>query len=305
MYASIDIGTNTLLLLIAEISEKGLTVIHEEQQVPRLGEGVDGERNLSDSAVNRVIRSLKDFKRLIEERYPDVRDTMVTATSAVRDARNRKKFLSRVKKETGFNIYLLSGLEEALFTFRGANSVLPSNRRPAAVLDIGGGSTEIAWGEEGELVDRHSYDMGCVRYTERYFPHDRPNQEQINKCRKEAADILKYKLFSFPEDVILIGVSGTVTSLAYMKLDIDSYKTSMLDGKVFQRSELRDWIEDVQKKKAAELTEEYPEVMEGRADIFLAGLLILEQVMSMYGFEQLVVSTGGIRHGAILEMADK
>lgn len=293
MYASIDIGTNTVLLLIAEKSENGLTVIHEEQQVPRLGEGVDEERNLSDLAVNRVIKSLKYFKHLIKRGYPDVKETMVTATSAVRDARNRKKFISRVKKETGYNIHLLSGLKEALFTFRGANSVLSFNSRSTAVVDIGGGSTEIAWGEDGALNDRYSYDMGCVRYTERYLQDDPPSSEQINRCRKAAAEILKEKLFSFPEDITFIGVAGTVTSLSYIALGCDTYNSSIMDGNVIQWLELRDWIENIKGKKAAELTEKYPEVMKGRADIFLAGLLILEQIMNLYGVEQFLVSTGG------------
>lgn len=305
MYASIDIGTNTVLLLVAEKSEQGLNVIHEEQRVPRLGRNVDRERNLSDEAINHVTEVLNEYKTIIEKNYPLVKDIVVTATSAVRDAGNRKHFISQVKEETGFTITLLSGVEEARFTFGGALSVLPFNSTPTAVVDIGGGSTEIAWGEAGSLIDRYSWNMGSVRFTERYLPDDPPSPEQISKCRRSIHELLEEKLFSFPEDTILVGVAGTATSLAYIYLNSDTYKSSIINNTTVTLSELKRGIENIQSEKANKLAEKYPEVMKGRADIFLAGLLILEQIMLTYGFDQLIVSTGGIRHGAVLERLKK
>ncbi len=305
MYASIDIGTNTVLLLIAEMSHTGLNVIHEEQHIPRLGRGVDRDRNLSDEAINRVTEVLNEYKIVIEKEYPGTKEVMVTATSAVRDAGNRQYFIGRVKEETGFTITLLSGVEEARFTFGGAQRVLPFNSTPSAVVDIGGGSTEIAWGKDGALLERYSFDMGSVRFTERYLQDDSPSQDQINRCRLAIDELIGENKFSFPPDTILIGVAGTATSLAYIHLDRETYKSSTINNTIIKLPELKRWIEYIQTIKAVELVKKYPAVMKGRADIFLAGLLILEQIMVTYGFDELIVSTGGIRHGAILEMAGK
>lgn len=306
MKASIDIGTNTALLLIAQHSENRFTVVHEEQRLPRLGQGVDKQGNLSDMAIERVVAALKDFKTIIAEQYPAVTDTVVTATSAVRDAENKEDFVKTINRETGFVVQILSGLKEAQYTFYGAQSVLPASNLPIVVLDIGGGSTEIAYGSAPEgLFARHSFDMGCVRFTERYFESQPPAALQLEKCRNSIDRILNQKDFSFDEKAILVGVAGTVTSLAYMQIGCETYYSSRLNGQIITRETLREWVTYIQEKTADELIRKYPEVMEGRADIFLAGLLILEAVMDAYGFKKLTVSTGGIRHGALLESMDK
>lgn len=305
MYASIDIGTNTALLLIARTAKQSLEIIREEQRIPRLGQGVDRHGNLNKEAVDRLIQALLEYKAIIEKEYPEVQGTIVTATSAVRDAGNRRVFIERVKEETGFTVQILSGFEEAQYTFAGAQSVLPLNEQPVAVVDIGGGSTEIAYGKDKSLIDRYSYDMGCVRFTERYLHDNPPSEKQIEKCRATIDELLGENHFSFEDNTVLIGVAGTVTSLAHMILELDKYNYSRLNGVSVKANELKKWIGYVKSRKATELTKKYPEVMEGRADIFLAGLLILERVMATYDFEQLIVSTGGIRHGAILEMENK
>lgn len=306
MKASIDIGTNTALLLVGRFSEKGLEVLCEEQRLPRLGQGVDQEGNLGQEAVSRTIRALLDYKNILSRRYPEVTETVVTATSAVRDAANRKEFVEKIKSETGFDVQILSGLDEARYTFYGAQSVLPIEDRPVLIIDIGGGSTEIAYGSGMQgLLERHSFDMGCVRFTERYLKNEQPSTRQVAHCRTAIADMLKENTFSFADNTILVGVAGTVTSLAHIHLGLSSYNESRLNRQELTMPIIRDWISYLRSNRAEQLLAEYPEVMEGRADIFLAGLLILEGVMTAYGFERLTVSTGGIRHGALLQIAGK
>ena len=118
MKAAIDIGTNTVLLLVAEITETGLKVVHEEQRMPRLGKGVDLNKTLSINSIHRVVSSIKEYKNILETQYNDVSEIVVTATSAVRDASNKNEFISTIKKETGFDVQLLSGAEEALLKER-------------------------------------------------------------------------------------------------------------------------------------------------------------------------------------------
>ncbi|WP_138429731.1 Ppx/GppA phosphatase family protein [Fodinibius saliphilus] len=301
MRASIDIGTNTVLLLVAKVSDGELKVVNEQQRVPRLGEGVDKERNLSEKAIRRVIDALIYFRKVLKENYPSVKTIKVTATSAVRDANNRNEFIKQVKQEAGFEVSVLNGYEEAQFTFWGSQSVL-TVEKPIAVIDIGGGSTEIAVGSPAEgLTDRHSFNMGCVRFTERYLFANPPNRNQIEDCRTEIKNVLINRPFSFAEGTKLVGVAGTVTSLVYMELGLRSYNAEALNEYQLEVATLRKWIAYIQQQNSSELIDEYPEVMKGRADIFLAGLLILEQTMELYNFDRLLVSTGGIRHGAILK----
>lgn len=304
MYASIDIGTNTVLLLVAEIRNGKPSVLHEEQRIPRLGRGVDASKNLDPDSVERVLDALRVYRELIRNRYPDVSQVAVTATSAVRDAGNRAKFISRVKEETGFDVTVLDGYEEAEYTFAGAMSVLPLSR--AAVIDIGGGSTEIALGENGNLLDRQSLDMGSVRFTERYLKQDPPAAGEMEECAAAVRKMLAGRPFergSTPGKPSLVGVAGTVTSLAYMDAGLDTYRPERLNGYRLPAGTVGGWIERLSGMTAGEIETEYPDVMKGRADVITGGLIILRGFMEYHSFREVTVSTGGIRHGSLLKMA--
>jgi exopolyphosphatase/guanosine-5'-triphosphate,3'-diphosphate pyrophosphatase len=130
MKASIDIGSNTVLLLVSEPHGEKVTVIDEKQEAPRLGRGVDADKNLHPQSIQRVVEALQRFKTTIKKSYPEVEGIKTVATSAVRDAHNRDAFVSQIKEETGLEVEILSGEQEALFTYRGAKSMLkdPTNR---------------------------------------------------------------------------------------------------------------------------------------------------------------------------------
>ncbi len=301
MKAAIDIGTNTVLLLIAEITEKGLNVVHEEQRVPRLGKGVDSSKILHSDSIERVLVSIKEYKAIIESDYPQVDEVVVTATSAVRDAQNRKEFIEQVKTETGYDIRLLSGDEEAKCTFEGALSVVDVPHKTSAfVLDIGGGSTEVALGTTKGVSKHHSSDMGSVRFKERFLLQNPPYSEEIFQCRDEIRRLFNTKKFKVPRNVEAIGVAGTATSLAAIDLQIDEHETERLNGHIINRQKLSKSIEIFSLHTYDQLLELSPVLLKGREDIFLTGLLILEGFMKFYNLEQIKVSTGGIRHGALL-----
>lgn len=304
MKAAIDIGTNTVLLLVAESSNNTLKVLYEEQRVPRLGQGVDDSGHLSVGATRRVIKALREYRHILAKRFPAVQDVYITATSAVRDARNRTEFLERVQQETGFKIEILSGFEEAQYTFWGAQSILDDEliTTENVVIDIGGGSTELVWGGSEDIKDRYSFDMGCVRFTERFLQDSPPAPGQVDMCREAIREVIEDYNFNFPDNISLIGVAGTVTSLAFIDKQMETYESKLLAGHKMPKEQVDDYILEFRQLSTSELLKRYPEVMEGRADIFLAGLLILQQVMATYEFQQLTVSTGGIRHGAVLEM---
>ncbi|HCI72750.1 MAG TPA: Ppx/GppA family phosphatase [Balneola sp.] len=306
MKAAIDIGTNTVLLLVAEITKTGLKVVHEEQRMPRLGKGVDLNKTLSINSIHRVVSSLKEYKNILETQFNGVSEIVVTATSAVRDASNKNEFISTIKKETGFDVQLLSGAEEAQCTFEGAMSVLGNQSEgDVFVLDIGGGSTEIALGRNGELIDSYSFDMGCVRFTERFLVEDPPYQEQIRECRDAVESMLGSKKFKFKKNVKAIGVAGTLTSLAAIDLQIDEYDPEHMNGHLIVSEKLRKGIEIFSLHTHEQLLELSPKVLKGREDIFLAGLLILEGFLNYFDLKEIIVSTGGIRHGALLDSVKK
>lgn len=301
MKAAIDIGSNTVLLLVGEVVSTGIYVLREEQRIPRLGKGVDQHKNLDEGSIKRVLDVLKEYKGIIEEEYPEVEEVIVTATSAVRDAENREAFLNLVLQETGYRVRLLTGDEEAQMTFFGALSAVDDlEAKNFFVLDIGGGSTEIALGTKETLADFHSFDMGCVRFKERFLVHNPPFQEEIIECREEIQRLFSNKRFKVPRKIEAIGVAGTATSLAAIDLQLDEFENDAINGHLIKRDKLSKGIEIFSLHTYDQLLELSPKLLKGRQDIFLAGLLILEGFMKYHDIDEIKVSTGGIRHGALL-----
>lgn len=301
MRAAIDIGTNTVLLLVAGVNDGVISPVHEEHRVPRLGKGVDADKNINQAATQRVISALKEYRELLSKDFPALERVTVTATSAVRDARNREEFMHSVQEETGFKIRLLSGREEAEWTAHGALSVLEEVYGNVLIIDIGGGSTEVASLSGMNIADAHSFDMGSVRFTERFLGDDPPKKAQITACRKEVENLLNDRPFDIKEDAILVGVAGTVTTLAGISSGLTGYQPEKLNGYVLTLESIRSVIERFSVTASEKILKEHPVYLKGRADIFMAGMLILEGFMERSGFDELIASTGGIRHGAILK----
>lgn len=301
MKAAIDIGTNTVLLLVGEVKGNTVNVIREEQRIPRLGKGVDGSRELHVDSMNRVLEALKEYRKILDSEYPAVKEVIVTATSAVRDASNRDDFMALVKEITGFEIRLLSGDEEAQWTFAGATAMIELGyNEPAFVLDIGGGSTELAFGSDGEVAHYRSYDMGCVRFKERFLHHDPPYQEEIFECKDEIKRLLGKKKIKTPKKLKAIGVAGTATSLAAIDKQVEEFNAELVNGHIINREKLTKSLDIFRHHTYEQLLELSPKILDGREDIFLTGLLILEGFLNFYRIDEIHVSTGGIRHGALL-----
>lgn len=302
MKAAIDIGTNTVLLLVAEVQDGKIKNIHEEHRVPRLGKGVDADKNINEAATERVITALSAYKTILDKDFPEVDLPVITATSAVRDAANRDEFIQKVKSETGYEIRLLSGMEEAEWTAAGALSVLPSpENENILILDIGGGSTEVAYFKSGEVKDGHSFDMGSVRFTERFMNGNPPTEDEISACRQEIERMFDNRPFEIEGKIVAVGVAGTVTTLGGILMKLDSYEPDTLNGFSISLDEIRDVIDAFKNNPCEDMLAKYPVYLKGREDIFMAGMLILEGFLNHFGFEALQVSTGGIRHGAILK----
>ena len=299
--ASIDIGTNSVLLLIVEQTELGLQVHEEVQRLPRLGAMVDSNGVLARQSIDRVLEVLTEYAEIIQT-YGDgvLKKTRVTATSAVRDAANKNEFLSLVKEIVGFEIQILSGEEEAKYTYLGAISQTKVESNSILVVDIGGGSTELAMGDSSQWLRGISVDMGCVRFNERYLVHNPPYQEEIGECRRSIEALLESTKLRFPPNIQVVTVSGTATSLAAIDQQLFPYQLSRINNYRLNTDKLAKSIEIFSLHTYEQLIELHPEVMQGRADVFLAGLLILEGVLRFASVEEFIVSSGGIRHGILL-----
>ena len=299
--ASIDIGTNSVLLLIAEQTEKGLQVLEEAQRLPRLGSMVDSNRLLAKESMNKVLEALSEYVAIIQKYGDEVlANTVVTATSAVRDAANKQEFLTLVKETVGFQVLILSGEEEAKYTYLGAISQTKVESDSIMIVDIGGGSTELAIGNSTNLLRGISINMGSVRFNERFLLHNPPYQREIGECRRSIEALLRATQLRFPSNTQVVAVSGTATSLAAIDQQLFPYRSSGINNYHLNNDKLATFIRLFSIHTFEYLLDLHPEVMKGRVDVFLAGLLILEGVLKYARAEEFIVSNGGIRHGILL-----
>ena len=300
--ASVDIGTNSVLLLVAETDGNTIRIQDEKQAVPRLGKGVDKSKNLDQESINRVLSVLNSYKTYLKKNYPEIQNQVtVTATSAVRDAANRADFMKLVKEETGWSVTLLSGDDEAQYTYRGAVAVLPPTGRTRCVLDIGGGSTEIAFGKGSGLISYFSLDIGSVRFTERYLMSDPPQIEELNQAANAVREALGHvSMPSIQDRPEAVGVAGTVTSIASINAGHTLYRPKELNNSRLDIETIRKFRDEFSSQTSKQTEHVYPEFMENRGDVIVGGLIILEEFLRWQHLDSITVSTGGIRHGALL-----
>jgi exopolyphosphatase/guanosine-5'-triphosphate,3'-diphosphate pyrophosphatase len=300
--ASVDIGTNTVLLLVARAGVEGEIVpLVYEQRIPRLGKGVDEHKRLHPESMARVVEVLKEYREIIRPLRPDA--IVVCGTSAVRDAANREEFCELVKRETGYDLEVLSGQEESLWTYRGAISGISDLSR-ATVVDIGGGSTEISVGTRMAVERDISLDIGSVRITERIFRGDPPAAEEMDQARALVRGHLAQAAGFRFAGTGLVAVAGTATTLALLaqgsrEFDIRAVTNYRLTFTVVER--LLQTLRSMPSSAIRELSE----VMSGRADVITAGALILREVMECFGFGEAVVSERGVRYGLVVREVER
>lgn len=297
--ASFDLGTNTFLLLIAEIKDGQIMPIDERETIVRLGKGVDAAGNLNEEAMQRGLECLQEYRRLTVEHQCE--KIVAVGTSALRQAANRQEFLQRAQHETGVAIHVISGETEARLTYLGALSNKQELAEPVAIIDIGGGSTEVVIGTLDELEQAQSLEIGSVRLTERFLLSDPPAAEETAAVRRHAEAMMQqswagqdfYKVRS------LVGTAGTITTLAAMAQKMRDYDPASIDRFLLTKKTLRGLVAELAALTLAE-RKRLPGLPPARADVILAGGLILETFMDLYDFDEIIVSHRGLRHGVLL-----
>jgi exopolyphosphatase/guanosine-5'-triphosphate,3'-diphosphate pyrophosphatase len=295
---AIDIGTNTVLLLVAEKRDGALVAIEERATITRLGEGVDKSRELKPEAIVRTSAALDDYAKIT--RALGVEKMAVVGTSAMRDARGGEKIRAYVNETFGVDACVLSGDEEARMTFAGALSGLSiSPDEDVAVFDIGGGSTEIVRGKNSVIDYAHSFDIGSVRLTERHVKSDPPTAEEISILEKAAADQLE------PARSVrasrIVGIAGTVTTLAAVALEMKNYDGARVHGHVMTRDTISKTV-----KRLASIPLSQRQHVTGlepkRADVIVAGGIIALACLDALGASEVTISDRGVRWGLALSL---
>jgi exopolyphosphatase / guanosine-5'-triphosphate,3'-diphosphate pyrophosphatase len=302
--AAVDCGTNSIRLLVADVTDGGLRDVHREMRVVRLGQGVDATGVLAPEAIERTRVALADYTAVM--RRKGVERVRMVATSATRDAANRDDFFAMVRTTLGVDAEVISGDEEARLAFAGAVGDLEPDDGPFVVVDVGGGSTEVVVGSLTSSGPRvaaaRSVDVGCVRLTERCLPDDPPTPEQVAAAREVAAGILAGAFAAVPVDDVRtwVGVSGTVTTLSALAMDLPDY-----DADAVHLSRLA--VADLHRVTASLLAMPRDErsalgpMHPGRVDVIGAGAIVVEEVArelaARAGITEMVVSEHDILDG--------
>jgi exopolyphosphatase/guanosine-5'-triphosphate,3'-diphosphate pyrophosphatase len=296
--AVIDLGTNTFRLLVAEIHPNGFTTVFSENQIARLGEGFSEEKSFRPQAMERAMGILRAFKEILD-RYT-INQLTVVGTSAFREAKNRQAFLLSIKEQTGFDVEVITGVEEARLTFLGANLAFPNRVGPMVLIDIGGGSTELIIAEGGAPSKMVSTPLGVVALTERHLRKTPTTHEVCNAVKCEVAMTLREIVPASPQNAFFSGTAGTLTTLAAMDQQMVIYDPDKINGYCLSKKAIEAILHQLLPLSMEERCR-LPGLERGREDVIVAGILILITLMELYHYDQVYVSDYGLREGVLMD----
>lgn len=297
--ASIDIGSNTVLLLIAEVDLKNQKFIPllNRYRMPRISKGLDASNIISESAVELLLTVLEEYKKIIEEH--NCVNVFVNATQALRVAENSEQILNYIKKELGFDVNVLTGDQEAYLSFLGAQSGFDLDNS-ALVIDIGGASTEIIHGHLDNISFQKSFPIGVVTLTEKYLSHE-ISDKTLSDTENYIIDVLNELNNLDVTNSSVISVAGTPTTLACAKQNLTEYSDLKVEGYKLTNDDLIEFIEIFKSLSSKEILKKFGKIMEGREDIILAGTIILNSILKLLKKDFLYASGRGLRYGAIID----
>ena len=301
LVAALDIGTNSFHLVVAKPVPGGFEVVTREKDVVRLGHGGGDMKELSDEAIARGLKSLARMAEIAESHDADVR---AVATSAVREARNRSDFIKQVRKATGIEIEVVSGVEEARLIHLGVLNAIGIHDQAMFVCDIGGGSTEVVVGIDDEVLFARSFKLGAVRLTDRFFSTTALHPSAIPSCRS----FIRSTLSVVAPEVLELGFeavatsSGTAESIARMILKSrGSSEPKSMNRFEFSADEVRSVVAAMQSAPTMGERVERFGLEPNRADIILGGALILEGIVDVFELTSLMFSDYALREGLLLD----
>ncbi len=292
--ASIDIGTNTILLLIAKVDNNEIIPLLNEYRMPRIGSGVNKTGIISESKIEQLCSVLNEYKNICNQ-FKCV-SILPFATQAIRMAKNQQEIINKVFNETGLQINVISGENEAKLSFMGA---IPNDDNHEFVLiDIGGGSTEVIHGNTTSIKFCNSYKFGAVTLTEKYLT-------TVPYSEKEILNLTNFVKNNFPflkkikNNTQVIAVAGTPTSLSCMQQKITDYSDEIVENKQLKLNEINKLVQELSLLTPSQAKEKYGNVLNGREDIILTGAIILKEFLMLVEADKVIVSSKGLRYGII------
>jgi exopolyphosphatase/guanosine-5'-triphosphate,3'-diphosphate pyrophosphatase len=297
--AAVDCGTNSLRLLVAEVDTQSrrLTDVARRMEIIRLGQGVDRTGRLAPDALDRMTAVLRDYADVIAK--SGARPIRMVATSATRDADNSADFVHRVEEVLGVAPDVLTGVAEARLSFAGATAELPVSGAPYLVADIGGGSTELVLGAPGDQTPPAiSVNVGCVRMTERHLHGDPPSERELAAATADIDAALDAAAQVVPagEARTLVGLAGSVATVVAIALDLPEYDSDRIHHARVRATDVhavtRSLLGQTRAERAA-IAVMHP----GRVDVIGGGALVLDRIMSRFGFDQVLASEHDILDG--------
>jgi exopolyphosphatase/guanosine-5'-triphosphate,3'-diphosphate pyrophosphatase len=297
-YATIDIGTNSVLLLVAEKDSTGRwTAVEERAEITRLGKGVDRTKVLDGESMAITLDVIERFAT--EARHLGADALAISATSAARDASNGKQFLDGVLTRAGVPADVLSGDEEARLSFLSAFTDF-GGAGPLVVIDIGGGSTEFIFGDaSGAISFRRSFDVGAVRMTERFLAGDPPAPDELEALKAS----LRQTFAPLPTPTPgfrFVGVAGTATTLCAIAKRVEPYDAAIVHGAELTKAELDATVTRLAHLPVA-LRRTLPGLQPKRADVIVAGGEILRLATELLGAASVTISDRGLRWGLLAD----
>ena len=299
--AAIDVGTNSVHMVVARPTEAGPPEVLAREKTPvRLGSGGADMKHLDPDAVERTISALRDFKRIADAHDATV---VAIATSAVREAEDGKKFIRRARKDAGVEVEVVSGVEEARLIHLGALSGVAVADRRHLVIDIGGGSTEFIVGDGTTALLARSLKLGHIRLTDRFFPGGIVADGAVKECRRfvrsfVAPVVVEIRELGFD---VAVGCSGTITTLATMIAAEGGNEVRTVDNAVITRADLDRIVEDVMSKPTPRDRKAIPGLEPHRRDVVVGGAVLLRQLFKTLKISEMIVSPNALREGLLLD----
>jgi len=304
--AVIDVGTNSIKLLVADVCGRDVRPVHEESRQTRLGQGFYETHRLQPESIARTAEAVWEFGEIAREK--NAATIRVIATSAARDAVNPADLTGAIERACGFKTEIISGEQEAEWAFAGAATESSIAQHPLLLLDVGGGSTEFILGHGDKKHFAQSFPLGTVRLMEKFPPSDPPKKSELETCRTwmsqfltaEVRPHLSPALQQESGDVQLVGTGGTTSILARIENQLDSFDREKIEHTVLTLDQIVSWRKTLWGLPLAK-RREIPGLPKQRADVILTGVLIYEVMMEEFGFAKLRVSTRGLRFAAVME----
>ena len=306
--AVIDVGTNSVKLLVADVTSSGVSPVHEDSRQTRLGKGFYETHRLQSGPIARTAEAVAEFAEIARQKKS--LSTRIIATSAARDAINAPELTDAIFHACGLTTEIITGDREADWAFQGVVTDAELAKHPLLLLDVGGGSTEFILGHGAKKTFAHSFPLGTVRLMEKFPTSNPPTQAEFLQCRDWVKNLFNAEVWPRLEPALkqgeksgairLVGTGGTTSILASLEKQLDGFDREKIESVVLTLEQVIAHRKNLWRLPLAE-RREVPGLPKNRADVILTGVLIYEAVMEEFGFPQLYISTRGLRFAAVMD----